>query len=157
MNDEVNRLKFEQGCELHELGQYSAAYSIFVELAQAGSGEAMSRLALMYFYGQGVERDIDQSIKWDLAAIERGDLTAIGNVALSYCEQRDYRTARYWFEQAVEKGDGDSALELARLLLVSDAENAQVKRLLDFAIQSDSITPFSRELALQLMKSIEPK
>jgi TPR repeat protein len=154
MTDDYSWVNFEEACRLYDLAEYQEALKILENLAQKGFGAAMSRLALMYFNGLGVHRDVDESIKWDLAAIEVGDLTSLGNVALSYCEKREFRTARYWFERAVEMGDGDSALELAKLLHVSDAEVKSVEKLLNFAIGSESTTPDGQEKAKLLRQFI---
>jgi uncharacterized protein len=145
--EEASWLRYEEAEKSFELGLHKEALSIFQELAENGSGAAMSRIALMYFEGHGVEKDFAESIKWDLAAIEAGYDTSMANLALTYCAVREYRAARHWFERSVEAGDGDSALELAKLLYVSDAEIENVAKLLDIALKSDLITPDSLEQA----------
>lgn len=144
--EEENWLRYDEADRLSNLGLYKEAIDIFKGLAENGHGAAMSRIALLYFDGRGVERNFAESIKWDLAAIDAG-YNAHANLALTYCAMREFREARRWFERSVELGDGDSALELAKLLHVSDLEILNVKRLLDIALSSELITPDSLEQA----------
>jgi TPR repeat protein len=140
-------LRYDEADRLMDLELHKEAFHIFSDLAKNGNGAAMSRIALIHFEGLGVKRDFTESIKWDLAAIEAGYNTSMANLALTYCAMRDYREARRWFERSVELGDGESALELAKLLYVSDAEILNVTKLLDIALNSDSMTPDSFEQA----------
>ncbi len=144
--EEEDWLGYEMADRLSSLGMHKEALDIFRVLAENGHGAAMSRLSLMYFEGHGVDKNFAESIKWDLAAIAAG-YDASANLALTYCAMREFREARRWFERSVELGDGDSALELAKLLYVSDAEIENVKRLVDIALSSALITPDSLEKA----------
>jgi TPR repeat protein len=153
--EEENWLQYERADKLLDLGLHNEALGILRSLAKNGNGAAMSRIALLYFEGHGVEKDFAESIKWDLAAIAAGYDTSMANLALTYCSLREYREARRWFERSVELGDGDSALELAKLLYVSDSEIENVKRLLDIAIDSDLITPASLEEASTFRRKLD--
>ena len=76
-------------------------------------------------------------------------------ICITYRNLGDVRTARYWFEKAVAFGDGDAALELAKLYMVSDKEIEDVKRYLKIAAESDDISPASREEAERLLSEFE--
>jgi TPR repeat protein len=147
ITEDENWIVFDDADKLQELGSHKEALQIFTKLAEQGHGAAMSRIALIHFAGLGVAKDFDESVKWDLAAIKAGYDMSMGNLALTYCAMREYREARNWFERAVAAGDGDSALELAKLLHVSDTEIENVKQFIDVALNSTSITPDSFEQA----------
>ena len=51
-------------------------------------------------------------------------------MAISYRDRGDLRQAKAWFEKAIEAGDSGSAIDLAKLLLIS---NKKINR--DKAIQ----------------------
>jgi uncharacterized protein len=146
---------FIEADRLSDLGDHKEALGIFVKLAENGNQHAMSRLAIIYCEGIGVEKNIEESIKWDLRAIDGGDIVAMSNLALTYCSLREFRQGRYWFERAVEAGYGDAAVELAKLLHVSDFEKVNVKKLLRLAINSQLITPGAVEEAVTLLYQLE--
>ena len=146
---------FMEAVRLSDVGRHKKALTLFLKLAENGNIGAMTRLGIIYCEELGTEIDYEESIKWDLRAIEAGDIVAMENLALTFCRQREFRKARYWFERAVSAGDGDAALELARLLHVSDHEKDNVLRFLNIAINSSSITPDSREKAEVLRSLLE--
>lgn len=113
-----------------ERGDHQQALAIFQREAEQGSALAMSRLAVMYYTGQGVPVDIPQSIAWDLRAVDAGDTLSLYNLGVSYRALGDIRQARAWFERAQAAGDLSAALALAQLYLVSDKESATVRHYL---------------------------
>jgi uncharacterized protein len=139
---------FKEADDLFEKGEHVEAFELFRMLAECGDSSAMTRLAVIYFCGEGVEKNIDESIKWDIRAIEAGDIAAMTNLAITYASLREFRKARHWFERAVEMGDGDAAFDLAKLLDVSEFERTRVKGLLLDVISAKLCsTPYTVELA----------
>ncbi|HRX35692.1 MAG TPA: tetratricopeptide repeat protein [Aestuariivirga sp.] len=128
---------------------------MFLKLAEAGDASACGMVATMYFDGEGVAFDFDESVKWDLRAIELGDTTSLSNLAISYRNTGNAREARKWFEKAVATGDGEAALDLAKLLHVSDFEIDNVRRLLKMAVESDHMTPAGLEEAEAMLAALD--
>ncbi len=155
MNSNLNEELFAKADYLSDQSHHLEAYEIFLKLAADGDKNAMSRLAIIYFDGLGVKKDFHESIKWDMRAIEAGDIVAMSNLALTYCSMREYKTAKYWFERATMAGDGDAALNLAKLLRVSDFEREKIKQLLQTTINSNFVTPDAVEEAKSLLELIE--
>ncbi len=155
----MNSVKFEnrylQADAFSEAGKHKEALKLFIEMASAGDSSSMSRLGIIYAEGLGVEKDIGESIRWDLRAIEAGDTASLNNLALTYCSIREFRKAKYWFERAVATGDGDAALELARLLYVSDKELDEVRKLITFVITCKHATPSAREEAVKFAEVLK--
>lgn len=146
---------FSQADDLSDQGRHAEAFEIFLRLASDGDKYAMSRLAIIYGDGLGTKKDTNESIKWDLRAIDSGDITSMSNLALTFCQQRKFAEARNWFEKAVAAGDGDAALELAKLLQVSLLERDNVRILLKTAIESNFVTQASVDEAMALLDQIE--
>jgi uncharacterized protein len=149
----MTRVKFEnrylEADSLSDAGKHEEAFKHFSDMADAGDSSSMSRLAILYAEGLGVEKDLAESIRWDLRAIEAGDTASMNNLALTYCSIREFRKARYWFERAIATGDGDAALELARLLYVSDKELDEVRKLIAFVIECKHATLGAKEEAVK--------
>jgi uncharacterized protein len=139
---------FKEASDLADKGKHAEAFELFHKLAEGGDRSAMTRLAVIYFCGDGVGKNIDESISWDIRAIEAGDVAAMANLAITYASLREFRKARHWFERAVEMGDGDAAFDLAKLLDVSEFERTKVESLLIDIISAElHSTPYTVELA----------
>jgi TPR repeat protein len=140
---------------LDDTGAHADAFALFRQLAEQGHVEAMSRVALMYEIASGTPYDREQSIAWDMRAIAAGSELSRFNLAITYRRQGNIREAKRWFEDALVHGDGEAALELAKLYTVSDLERQTVARYLDLALNSDSLTPQSREEAEELRREYD--
>lgn len=141
---------FSQADAAYDAGDSSEAFRLFLAAAESGNCDAMCRVAVMYESGEGVEYDVEKSIFWDLKAIDAGSTSSLINLGITYRRLGDIRKAKYWFEKSLETGDGEAALELAKLYSVSDKESATVKRYLQIAISSDRLSENSLEEAKRL-------
>ncbi|PCJ03188.1 MAG: hypothetical protein COB14_00190 [Alphaproteobacteria bacterium] len=119
---------------------YKKAFDVLLKLAEAGDAESMCRIANMYAVGDGVGVDYDKSIYWDKKALELNEVSARNNLGCTYRMRGDIVSAKYWFEQAVEHGDIEAALALARLYMVSDKEADKVLEYLDLVINADPVS-----------------
>lgn len=98
---------------LHELGYGTAAdkaiaYDWYYKAAQLGNVAAMGRIAQMYYYGDGQERDFEKAQHWlkqstDCAesASILGQMYLVGEGLPQDCDQ-----ALFFLEAAAKKGDG---------------------------------------------------
>lgn len=77
------------------------------------------------------------------------------NLGVSHRRRGEIRAARDCFQAAMERGDGDAALELANLYLVSDLEVPRVLKLLQVALDSANVTLESREQAQALLLELQ--
>lgn len=131
---------FSEADKLWDSGNYNEAFTLFNKLAENGDVSSMSRLAVIYTDGRGVETDIKKSIYWDMRAIENGCKASLSNLAITYRMRGDIKRSKTWFQKAVDAGDGDAALELAKLYMVSDKETDMIVYLLEKVIHSGSST-----------------
>jgi len=84
----------------------------------------------------------------------------MSNVGLCHRDKGNENRARFWLQRALEKGDGDSALELAKLYAKKRKDNrnrAKTLRYLRLAVRSKSTTDASREEARRMLREIESR
>ena len=119
--------EFAKADRLYDEGKYKKAFDEFLLLAESGDTASMSRVAIMYYQGIGIPICLSKSIAWDEKAAALGDFCAMSNLGCTYRSMGDIRKAKVWFEKALELGDGDAALSLAKMYLVSDKEIERVR------------------------------
>jgi TPR repeat protein len=135
-----------EGYASYKMGQYEAARSTWLRLAEAGNPTAMLNLANLYEQGQGVPADPGQAVAWMRRAAESGYAPAQLNYGLMFENgrllPRDLSAAASWFEKAAAQGDRDAAFNLGILLLVKEqnperraASRAEARRWLSLAAE----------------------
>lgn len=81
--------------------------------AANGYPAAQYRLACYYYYGDGVEKNIQEAMKWYTLAAQKGFLSAQYNLGLCYYVELNFTEAVKWFTLAAEKGHSKSQYRLA--------------------------------------------
>lgn len=147
--------QFAKADQLFKDGDYRAAFKLFLSLAKMGDASAMTRVALMCGEGQGAEYSFEESLKWDMKAAEAGNPIALLNLGITYRRHGDAKRAREWFEKALQGGDGEAALELAKMYMISDLETPRVKNYLQVALASKNMCEASREEAERLLDELK--
>jgi len=66
----------KKAIELFENDKFKEALPLFKELAKKGNSEAMYYLGMMFYEGWGVEKNLDEAVKWWKMANRRGNLDA---------------------------------------------------------------------------------
>jgi TPR repeat protein len=106
---------FEDGRRAYDFGDYSAAKTIWVALAQAGDARSQTSLAYLYREGKGVPRDTDAAARWYYRAALRDDPTAQAALCDIYLKgdgvRRNFQTAFFWCELSIAGGE-NSGIEL---------------------------------------------
>ena len=151
----MDEKKFNQAHEVYEKGDYRTAFQLFLPGAEDGNIDAMTRIAIMYTSGEGVICDYDKSIEWEKKAIASGSTSALLNIGITYRIKGDIKLSRYWFEKSLDSGDGEAALQLAKLYMVSDKEIDRIRVYLNIAINSECMCEASIEEAKQLLLDLD--
>ncbi|MNT94213.1 hypothetical protein D3C72_2358490 [compost metagenome] len=73
------------------------------------------------------------------------------NIGISYRCMGDMVSAKRWFLRALDAGDAEAALQLAKLYMVSDLEVATVRKYLQIAIDSANALDETKLEARQLL------
>lgn len=108
---------YEEGVNAAFDGDFETAFREFSIAAEQGLDLAQYNLAILYFTGQGVARDLGKAYEWTRAAAEQGHTSAQANLGSLYLEgdgvERDVEAAVHWFSRAALAGHANSALLLA--------------------------------------------
>ncbi len=115
----LNDVSIEAGLAAVELKNYSAAFSVFETLAEAGNAEAQHNLAMLYRTGKGIQKDLASSYKWFRRAADQGASEA--QYYLGYLfdmgegVEKNSRYAFVWYRKAAEQGHGLGQINLGFL------------------------------------------
>lgn len=146
---------FEQADIAYQKKDFKKAFALFLQAAQNGDNSSMSRLALMYGEGEGVNCDLDKSIYWDKKAIEAGNIISLNNLAITYKQLGNIEKAKEYFEKSINAGDYDTALELAKLYIETKNIGKKVKNLLNLVIINEKkVCETSVEEAKKLLSEL---
>ena len=146
---------FQRGDALEEQGFFEQAFEEFSAGANAGDASCMTRLALLYTLGKGVDCcDFDKAIEWETKAHEAGGSVAQFNLGITYRMKGNLLEARACFEKALSAGDNSAALELAKLFIVSPREVETVRAYLGLVLADESLCDSDHEEARALLARI---
>jgi TPR repeat protein len=69
--------ELDEGINAYDAGEYAKAYEILYPLAAyKRNAEAQFHLGMIYFYGEGVDKDIDKAMEWWKKAMRSGHVDA---------------------------------------------------------------------------------
>jgi uncharacterized protein len=92
----------ESGISAYEAEDFTKAFAILMPLAQEGEFNAQKVIAHMYSFGQGIEVNFAEAIKWYRLAAEQGDPVAQNNLA-SHLLDEDPDEAIKWYLASAEQ------------------------------------------------------
>jgi uncharacterized protein len=84
----------------------------FRRAAEHGSDKAQNNLGILLGNGTAVGKNVDEALSWLRKAFRAGNSCAAQNIAITYRENGDQKTAFKWFRRAAEAGDGDALIQL---------------------------------------------
>lgn len=90
-SDERNRICFE-------------LFEDILKLAEAGDIFAQNELAGMYLYGNGIEEDEEECVKWLKKSADAGHWEAMNNLGNVCYNQGNYEEAVEWYKKSFDKG-----------------------------------------------------
>jgi tetratricopeptide (TPR) repeat protein len=109
-----------------ERGELQGAFRCLLDGARGGHASCQINLGNYYSDGTGVRRDHAKAAHWYRKAYTQG---RSHNLAIDYRNAGNLRAAMAWFRKAIARGDGSSAVELAKLLFAR-GDRAEAVRLL---------------------------
>lgn len=100
---------FAQGVKAYEAGEFKTAYDAWLPLAEKGDVAAMRNIGHLYRWGQGVDKNIEEAMRWYRKAAESGFSRAQANLAAIYLQGDEgvpvnYEEALKWFAAAAIQG-----------------------------------------------------
>ena len=93
------------------------ALKIYSDMANQGYPTAQCILGMKYWYGDGVESDVNKAIEWLKKAAVQKHENAVKNLADLYYTMNDMKNAKKWYEIGANAGDWYCREKLKRLAL----------------------------------------
>jgi TPR repeat protein len=134
---------FEEGSIAWDAGKSRQAFALFLQAAELGDPGAQLNVGHFYETGESVRKDIAKALYWYKSAWRHGRQTgACSNIAQLHASAGRKRLAMSWWKKAVDRGDGDAALDLAKFLLRGNKRTEiRATNLLNVATKSKRISP----------------
>ena len=89
-------------------GDYQKALKVWTKELNEGKREAMYNIALLYYFGKGVEKNLPLAYEYCKKAAYKGSARAMNNLAYMYMKglgtKKNYMSAYAWSEIAIENG-----------------------------------------------------
>jgi TPR repeat protein len=110
---------YEAGVDAAFNEDYDTAFREFTIAAEAGLDVAQYNLAILYFFGRGVDRNLDEAFKWTEAAADQGHIAAMFNLGSLYYTGDG--TVANWdrsvelYQQAGQAGHPEAAFVMATM------------------------------------------
>ena len=99
---------YDAGNAAYARGDYAAALSEWIPLAEKGDQRAQNALGILYELGQGVVQNYRESLRWRRLAADQGNPGAQYSVGDAYEEGtliiQDYTEAMRWYRLSAEQG-----------------------------------------------------
>ncbi|MEX2469068.1 MAG: tetratricopeptide repeat protein [Pseudohongiellaceae bacterium] len=119
------RADYEDGLDAALGGDYRTALREFTVAAEGGLDLAQFNLAILYFTGRGVDRDLTQAFHWTEMAAQQGHVEAQANLGSLYLTgdgvTRDVDAGVRWLGSAAKAGHAPAAFSLADMYLNGDS------------------------------------
>jgi TPR repeat protein len=94
----------------------AAEFKRLLTLALSGNVQAQRDVAIAYYSGKGVSKDLSEAYRWNLKAANQGDAYAESCIAWDYehgmAVSIDKTQALFWQRKAAQDGDVDSQVEM---------------------------------------------
>ncbi len=109
----------EEAATAYAKGDYAAAESIWSKQAEAGDGQAMNNLGVLYDLGQGVEPDLGRALHWFAESAKTGHPSGMSNYGRMLEQGRGMEPnpaeAARWFDLAARQGQPEAQYNLGML------------------------------------------
>lgn len=149
---------FSCGDRAEDTGDFALAFRCFQQGASLGDVTCLERLAHMYDEGVGVDVDKSFAMRCYQRAWRMGGHCAANNIAILYREQGNLGAMVRWYKRAIERGDEDARVALAKCYLSGDGVRRSVSAAslqLRLAMKAYFITEASQDEAARLLRDIE--
>ena len=109
----------EEAAMAYAKGDYATAESIWRKHAEAGDGQAMNNLGVLYDLGQGVEPDMGRALHWFAESAKTGHPSGMSNYGRMLEQGRGIEAnpaeAARWFDLAARQGQPEAQYNLGML------------------------------------------
>lgn len=110
---------WEESWTAYERGDFELAVTEWKKLAEQGDKNAQINVGYAYYSGVGVQKDLEQALRWYLMAAEQGDSHAQLNAGVLYLQrqgvQQNSEEALKWLRLAAEQGEPKAMFNLGAI------------------------------------------
>jgi TPR repeat protein len=115
-------------------GANHQAFLSFLGAAKLGDEEAQVAVGYAYAYGISRKANVDEALRWWKRAYRRGSWAAAFNLGMFFRDAKQWANALKWFQRAVQAGDKDGLVEIAKIHLRYAGDRAAGLRYLKLAV-----------------------
>ncbi len=116
----------------YERDEYFVAFRIYLRLAMEGHAMSQHRLAQMFQWGDGVDKDLERAFGWHLSAALAGLTDAYEDVGRMYYlgdgVPANVEQAAYWLRRSAQHGNADAQCGLGRLYETGEGVPRDLRR-----------------------------
>lgn len=91
------------------LSAFSEEVVVLKQKAEQGDVEAQHDLGVSYYFGEGVEKNPNEAVKWWQKAAEQGNAKSQNNLGVCYQEgsgvEKNIQEALKWYRKSAEQGN----------------------------------------------------
>jgi len=121
-------------------GQFKPAVEIYTKLSDIGVSSAQNALGMIYYNGQGVEKNYERAFELISSSAENGNVDAQYNLGLMFYSGRgtaaDGREAMKWFIEAALQGHTEARETAIRIARFNKSSNKEAEIWVDGYIES---------------------
>ena len=150
-------LFYHRADEAWREGHLRSAFRLFLAAANAGSDDARAVVAQFYDQGIGVKASEEAALRWYRLAYRSGNALAANNLGVIWRDRGKIDRALMWFLRALELGDEDANLEIAKIYLNAKSSPEKATQYLRNACTGKFVTDGSKEEARALLRTIKVK
>ncbi|MCQ2343515.1 MAG: sel1 repeat family protein [Paludibacteraceae bacterium] len=107
---------YAQATQAYESGNKQEALRLCRKSADLGFAPAQFNMAIFYYNGDGVQKDLTKTVEWLEKSAPQGFLQAQKQLAICYAQgigtAKDAKKAAFWYEKAAQQGDADAQYKI---------------------------------------------
>jgi len=130
---EAVRLR-RQGQNQSDKGDGTKTFLSLLAAAKLGDEEAQASIGYDYAYGITGKVNVDDALRWWKRAYRQGSWAAAFNLGMFFRDAKQWTKAVKWFERAIQAGDEDGLIEVAKIHLRHAGDRAAGLRYLKRAV-----------------------
>jgi hypothetical protein len=144
----------EQGHAQSDRGLGLKSFRSFLKAAELGDEEAQVIIGYDYAYAITGEYNAEKAIRWWKRAYKQGSWAAAYNLGMFFRDAKQWKKAVKWFERAVQAGDEDGLIEIAKIHFRYGGDRAAGLQYLKLADAAKSrLTPPARRDRIEILKT----
>ena len=132
-NSEAVRLR-RRGQSQSDKGACSKAFHSLLAAAKLGDEEAQVSVGYDYAYGITGKANVDEALRWWKRAYRQDSWAAAFNLGMFFRDAKQWAKALKWFERAIQAGDKDGLIEIAKIHLRYAGDRTAGLRYLKLAV-----------------------